>query len=130
MAHRIVNQATGVETAECGIKTRPAFAQAGACLNKKTDQGRNPGPVRKCQPRLEFELQCELNQARVIDGVSHLSKVSVGRRQAAGPVRRSKLRMVEEVKELRAEFDRRSFGNGRLLEDREVEVLRAILAQG
>ena len=37
--------------------------------------------------------------------------------------------MVKEVEELGAEFDARPFGNGRLLENRKVEVVDALLPQ-
>ena len=46
-----------------------------------------------------------------------------------GSVRRAELGMVEDVEELRAEFDIGSLRDVGLLEDREVEVVDSLLAE-
>jgi hypothetical protein len=85
-----------------------------------------PGETRSgMSPRLERELQRELNQAWVVNGVGNVPEIRTG--QSA--VGRSELWVVEEVEELGTEFDVCAFRDVRLLENRKVEVLDALLSQ-
>ena len=88
----------------------------------KKNRTRQECPVRD-NPRLELELQCELDQARlgVADRAGHMSEVRVVRCAAAG-IWRSELRVVKEVEKLSAEFDVAPFAKGGLLENRPVEI--------
>ena len=94
----------------------------------KKNRTRRECPVRN-KPRLELELQGELDQARlgVADRAGHMSEVRVVRCAAAG-IWRSELRVVKEVEKLSAEFDVAPFANGGLLENRPIEVGDALLS--
>jgi hypothetical protein len=78
---------------------------------------------------LKGKLQAELNQAWEIDGIGYHAKVLIVIR-ATGSIRRSELRMVEEVEELRPEFNVHSLGDRSLLKHCEVKVDDSLLTQG
>ncbi len=71
------------------------------------------------------ELQAELNQTRKIDGVGNESECCTAERS----IRRPELRMVEEIEELRPEFNIRALCDASFLEDSEVEVIDTLLPQ-
>ena len=113
--------------AHSGIqRRRPSKARVAWAKKKRTGQ---ECPVRD-NPRLELELQRELDQARlsVADCTGYMSEVGVVRCAAAG-IWRSELRVVKEVEKLSAEFDVAPFADGSLLENCPVEVGDALLSQ-
>ena len=87
---------------------------------------RGPGPE-VSSLRSESKLQSKLNEPRKIDGIGHNAKVLIVVR-ATGSIRRSELRMVEEVEEFRPEFNIHSLGDGGPFEHREVEVDHTLLS--
>jgi hypothetical protein len=93
--------------------------------HKKKRAGIIPARIHSRTVWLEVELQAKLNQARQIHRVGHHAKVSA----AEGSIRRSELRMVEEVEEFRAEFNIEPLGDRSLLEYGEVEIDDAFLSQ-
>ena len=71
----------------------------------------------------KVKLQSELNQARQVDCVGHHAKVGTGE----SPVRRSELRMIKQVEELRPELNVKSLGDGGSLDHCEIEIDDSLL---
>src|SRR5438477_3609297 len=95
--------------------------------------------TRREPPGSEYELQCELNQSRVIGLRGHLSNAVcgfvdctcdwVGRRIEilSG---KTKLRVIKQVEELGSEFEARPLPKIGSLKEGEIKVVDAITANG
>ena len=74
----------------------------------------------------ELQLQSELKESRIIDGVGDLTE----RRTGQSSLRWPELGMVKEIEKLSAEFEVRTLVDRGLLKHREVEIDDALLPQG
>src|SRR5689334_4768656 len=75
---------------------------------------------------LKGQLQTELDEARVVDGIAdgaEAGSVQVRNAEAAGAIRRGKLGVIEEVEHLEAEIQTQIFpGELELLDERKVRI--------
>ena len=83
-----------------------------------------PGSV-VFSPRLEVQLETELDESWKVDLVRDHAKIGA----AESPVGRPKLRVIEEVKELRPKLEVDVLGDRRSLEHGEVKVHNTLLSQ-